>query len=65
MIDIRVSEKYALSIEEAAAYFHLGTKLLRDLIKRNPNAEWILWHGSHATIKRKLFEEKLNTTNAI
>ena len=65
MIDIKVSEKYALTIEEAAVYFHLGTKFLRDLIKRDPNAEWVLWHGTHATIKRKMFEDKLDKTNAV
>ncbi len=62
---IPIHEKYALSVEEAAEYFHIGTKRLRDLIKRNPNTEWVLWHGSHANIKRKLFEAKLDTTNAI
>ncbi len=65
MTEVKISEKYALTIEEAANYFHIGTKHLRNLIKSNPNAEWILWNGSHVTIKRRLFEEKLDSANAI
>lgn len=65
MNDIKIHEKYALTIEEAAAYFHIGMKHLRELIKSNPNAKWVLWNGTHATIKRKVFEEKLDLTNAI
>ena len=65
MTDLRISEKYALTVEEAAQYFHIGMKHLRELIKREPNAKWVLWNGTHATIKRRLFEEKLDATNAI
>ena len=63
--EIKISDKYALSIDEAAAYFHIGEKHLRRLIKNDPTAIWILWNGSHATIKRKLFEAKLDAANAI
>ena len=64
-MDIRIAEKYALTVEEAAEYFHIGINYLRRLIKKDPNAEWILWHGSRATIKRKTFESILDTKNAI
>jgi len=65
MQDLKISEKYALTIEEAALYFHIGVKHLRDLIKSDPNAVWVLWNGTHATIKRRLFEQKLDAANAI
>ena len=65
MSELKINEKYALSIEEAAEYFHIGMKHLRELIKRDPNAKWALWNGTHVTIKRRLFEELLDTTNAI
>ena len=65
MTDLKISEKYALTVEEAAEYFHLGMKHLRELIKREPNAKWVLWNGTHVTIKRRLFEENLDNTNAI
>lgn len=63
--EIKMSEKYALSIYEAAAYFNIGEKRLRKLIADDPNATWILWNGSHVYIKRKLFETKLDAANAI
>ncbi len=65
MIDIKVAEKYALTVEEAAEYFHIGEKHLRKLIKNDPNARWVLWNGTHVTIKRKLFEQVLDAANAI
>ena len=65
MSELKIYEKYALTIEEAAEYFHIGTKHLRELVRRNPNVEWVLWNGTHVTIKRRLFEELLDTTNAI
>ena len=65
MNNLRIPEKYALTLEEAAEYFHIGTKRLREHIKTEPNAEWVLWIGTHAMIKRRLFEEKLDATNAI
>ena len=65
MTELRISEKYALTVEEAADYFHIGVKHLRDLIRREPEAKWVLWNGTHATIKRRLFEEKLDAANAI
>ena len=65
MSELKIYEKYALTIEEAAEYFHIGTKHLRELIRRNPNVEWVLWNGTHVTIKRRLFEDLLDTTNAI
>ena len=65
MTDLKISEKYALTVEEAAQYFHIGIKHLRELIKREPNAKWVLWNGTHAIIKRRMFEEKLDATNAI
>ena len=65
MIDVRVSEKYALSVEEAAAYFHIGINKLRKLINDNPNAEWAFKSGTHSYIKRKKFELLLDKIDAI
>lgn len=65
MIELKVSEKYALTVEEASAYFHIGSKHLRKIINDDPNASWVLWNGAHVMIKRRLFEEKLDTANAI
>lgn len=65
MIEIPVWEKYTLTIEEAAAYFRIGENKLRRIIADDPNADYIIWNGSRAQIKRKKFEEFIDKTNAI
>lgn len=65
MIEIPVWEKYTLSIEEAAVYFRIGENKLRRLINENPNADYILWNGTWAQIKRKKFEEVIDELSAI
>lgn len=58
-------EKYTLTIEEAAAYFRIGIKKLRNLVNENKNANWILWNNSRPQIKRKLFEEYIDSLDFI
>ena len=65
VIEIPVWEKYTLTVEEAAAYFRIGENKLRQLIAENPNADFILWNGTRAQIKRKKFEEIIDGLNAI
>ena len=63
--EIPVWEKYTLSIEEAAAYFRIGQKRLRQLAIDNPNADYILLIGNRVQIKRKKFEEYVDFTTTI
>lgn len=49
--------KYTLTVQEASKYFRIGSKKLQSLIADNPNAEFILWNGNRAQIKRKMFEQ--------
>ena len=65
VIEIPVWEKYTLSIEEAAVYFRIGENKLRRLINENPDADYILWNGTRAQIKRKKFEEIIDELSAI
>lgn len=55
-IQVPIWEKFTLSIEEAAAYFRIGESKLRQIITENRNADFILWNGNRAQIKRKKFE---------
>lgn len=64
-LEIPVWEKYTLTVEEAAAYFRIGENKLRQIISENPDANYILWNGSRAQIKRKLFEEVIDKLSAI
>lgn len=63
--DIPVSEKYALSIEEAARYFNIGENKLRRLAAEKPTAGWVILNGNRILIKRRLFEKMLDGTDVI
>ncbi|MCM1252327.1 MAG: excisionase [Clostridium sp.] len=64
-IHVPISEKYSLTIEEAAAYFRIGENKLRRFIDENRNADWVLMNGNRMQIKRKQFEKILDETSAI
>ena len=64
-IFVPVSDKYGLTIEEAAAYFGIGEEKIRKLLSNNPDADYLLKNGRKSVIKRKLFEEYLNNIDSI
>jgi len=65
VLDIPFWEKYTLSIEDAAAYFRVGENKLRKIIAENPDADFVLWNGTRAQIKRVLFEKYIDKLNVI
>ena len=65
MKEIPVWEKYTLTIREAAEYFHIGEKKMRQLVNENNDADFILMVGNRAMIKRKRFEEYIDLATAI
>ena len=64
-IEIPTWEKYALTIYEAAEYFGIGEHRLREIVRQNRHADFVLWIGVKVEIKMKLFEEYLNQINAL
>ena len=58
-------KKFALTIKEAAEYFGIGEKKLRDLVKENEDGSFVLHVGVKQLIKRERFEDFLNAANAI
>ena len=58
-------EKYTLSVEEAAVYFRIGENKLRNLIRENKFADYILWNGNRPQIKRGKFEKFIDAANTI
>lgn len=64
-VDVRVAEKYALTIEEASAYFGIGEKKLRKVVQDSVGADWLIYNGVKALIKRKKFERVLDAISAI
>lgn len=62
---VPVWRKYSLTVDEAADYFHIGRRKIRSLAEEDKQASWILWDGAHMRIKRVLFEQFLDSTNAV
>ena len=58
-------KKYTLSVEEAAVYFRIGENKLRSLINENKSADYLLWNGSRALIKREKFERFVDELETI
>ena len=65
MIEIPYWEKYMLTLREAAEYFHIGEKKMRQIVDENMDAKFLLENGNRVMIKRKLFEEHLDKANVI
>ena len=62
--EVPIWEKANLTIDEAAAYFGIGTNKLRD-ITSNPDWEIVIWVGTKRLIKRKKFEKYLEDVDAV
>jgi len=67
LMNVRVPlwEKYTLTIQEAAEYFHIGEKKLRKIVDDNMEADYIITNGNRVMIKRKLFEKFIDETSSI
>ena len=63
--DVPIWEKYTLTIEEAAKYFRIGKKKLRQLAEENPTANWLIMNGNRVQIKRKQFEKIIDSMEVI
>ena len=65
MIEIPYWEKYMLTLREAAEYFHIGEKKMRQIVDENMDADFLLENGNRVMIKRKRFEEYLDKATVI
>ena len=65
MTNIPYWEKYMLTLREAAEYFHIGEKKMRQIVDENMDASFILTSGNRLMIKRKRFEEFLDSSSVI
>ena len=65
MTNIPYWEKYMLTLREAAEYFHIGEKKLRQIVEENMDANFLLTSGNRIMIKRKRFEEFLDSSSVI
>lgn len=63
--EVPISERYTLSIVEAAQYFGIGQVRLRSIIHTYPNADFILMVGNRLQIKRKKFEAFIDDMSVV
>ena len=65
MNNMPISEKFTLTIEEASKYFNIGDKKLRKIINENIDSGLYIQNGAKTLIKRKKFEDYLNSLTSI
>ncbi len=63
-VQIPVSEKANLTLDEAAAYFNIGTAKLRELTSSD-DCRFVLWVGSKRLIKRNELENYLSKAYSV
>ena len=56
--NIRINEKFLLTLKEAALYSNIGINRLRDITNQD-GCDFVIWSGNKRLIKRKAFEEYL------
>lgn len=64
-IDIPIWKRYLLSVTEAAQFYHIGEKRLRQIVDIHPNGEFYLLVGNKVLFKKELFEQFLAESTAI
>lgn len=63
--EVPLSQKFSLNVEEAAAYFGIGERRLRQMAYEHLDDDFVLEIGSHIRFKRALFEAFLNKTSTV
>ena len=64
MKEVPIWEKSNLSLEEAAAYSGIGINKLRELTNER-NCRFVLWVGNKRLIKRRLFDQYIESEYSI
>lgn len=63
--NIPTDRKYTIGITEAAAYYGIGEKRLRQIVADHPNGEFFIEIGRHVLIKRRQFEAFLDNSSCL
>ena len=64
MKEVPIGEKSNLTLEEAAAYSGIGIGKLRE-ITNDERCRFVLWVGNKRLIKRRLFDEYIESCYSI
>ena len=61
----KYSDKYLLSVKEASEYFGIGETRLRQIIQTNNYRDFYIMNGTKILIKRRKFEEFIDSISYI
>ena len=62
---VKIKDKFCLTIDEAAAYFNIGQKKLRKIVTENLDSGFVIQNGVKLLIKREQFEKYLDALTTI
>ena len=62
---LEIHNKYVLTLEEAAKYFHIGEKKLRKITEEYNHADFFFMNGNRVLIKKKKFEEFIDRATEV
>lgn len=62
---IPIWQRYALTVTEAAEYYHIGETKLRRIAEEHPDADFIIMNGNRVLFKRIKFERFLDQATAL
>lgn len=62
---VPVWKRYALTVTEAADYYHIGENKLRMIAEEHPEADFVIMNGNRILLKRQKFEEFLDNATVV
>ena len=62
---VPIHKKYGLSISETAELFGIGEKVIRRILRNNPDAGLAINNGVTLVVRRKKFKKFLNATDSL
>ncbi len=60
-----MTDKFFLTVSEAAKYFSIGNNNFRAFLAKNKDADFILMNGTKMLIKREMLEDYFRTAKSI
>lgn len=63
--EIKICDKYLLTVSEAAKYFNIGERKIRSIVADKHNSPLYIQNGVKVLIRRKSFEQFLNSLNSL
>lgn len=62
---IPIWERYALTVTEAAEYYHIGENKLRRIAEEHSDENFIILNGNRVLFKRQKFEKYLDKATTV